>query len=147
MEDLQNKNIFKIMCLFDDPKVIWDVKKEIQLPLTNPIYNKLKQLILLDKWIVDYNHLYVKWLKEDNTEVYNLSNSVIKSMISVLNKYNIINDEKIYFWYDVDRSIDESFSWENCPICGMHLINLGADYNLNNRFISPTEPLIFPFAE
>jgi hypothetical protein len=35
MEDFKNINIYKLMCLFDHPNVLWDVQKEFKKHLND----------------------------------------------------------------------------------------------------------------
>ena len=144
MEDLINKKMFKIMSVLSQYEIIWDMKTECEIPRTENLYNGLEKFINIEEWVREYYSFYKKWLYEDAICIYDISSSINQMMINAIIAYNDSNGNKLLYWFDVDRDIDEQFKWKLCPLSGTELIQLGDDYHPNNRLISSVYPLVFP---
>ncbi|WP_212002739.1 hypothetical protein [Chitinophaga sp. HK235] len=147
MADLkkQNKEIFKIVWLPGEHEIIFNAKTESPLSLKSPLYELLNQYLDIDKWKIQYNQLYLDWLDGNSESIYNINDQINLSIIDALIKLNkILDQQAIYYWFDIDRTFTEGFTWKYCPISGEELICLGSGYPEKNAFISPRYPLIFP---
>ena len=144
MEGLINKKLFKVMSLLSQPEIIWDMKTECEVPKTEISYKELGKFINIEEWIVEYYSLYKQWLHDDCGYIYDISSAINQKMIKAVVEYNNLNENKLFYWFDVDRSINEAFEWKFCPISNTELIELGNEFHPNNRMISSVYPLVFP---
>lgn len=144
MEDLKNK-LFKIMWVPETEEVIWDMKTEEPISINHIIYNKVIKHLDLTNWISFYKILYSDWLDEDKNDIYNISHEINQMVINTLEKINqSLDDMKIYYWFDIDRTEEENYQWKICPLTNQNLKYLGKDYHYLNRFISPKKFIVFP---
>jgi hypothetical protein len=146
---INSKNMkIKLMVVADDQKeILWDMLTETEIPLSNLVYQKLGQYIDLDAWRQDYLIRYKEWLESDAPTIYDINSSINTKIIYAISNYNKVIQDRIYFWFDVDRSINPDYKWEICPISHEKLIRLTESYHSNNRLISSKAPLVFPDVE
>jgi hypothetical protein len=88
MDDLGNKNLFKIMWLPGEDSVIWNMKNESPLEADSDVYNVVQRFIDLPRWRKDYEILYHQWLNEDNHAIYDLHHEINSRMLSVIKQIN-----------------------------------------------------------
>jgi hypothetical protein len=94
-----------------------------------------------------YSLAYKKWLNEDDKSIYDISDPLNSIIIDGLIKANNgYTPELFLYWLDVDRTDNEEFVWEYCPLSKKRLIYLGDDYPKINSLMSPDFPLLFPGA-
>lgn len=149
MVDLRNRNLVKIMWLPGDPKVVWDMKSELQIPASDPVYNLFNQYMDLNRWSLEYEHLYHKWLEGASRDIYNLSHQLNLSILRAIGKVNSHQGSEsnriIFYWYDKDRTLEKTFTpWKRDPILGGPLLDLGENYHYLNRLISLDSFLVLP---
>lgn len=145
MVDLKNKELVKIMWLPGEEKILFHIKKEQPLSFESKLYNHIFNFIDIEKWKDLYSKAYNNWLNKDDSSIYDINNDVNLMMITSLAKANeALKNEIIFYWFDIDRTNNESFIWEYCPISKKRLIYLGDDFPKINSLISPDYPLIFP---
>lgn len=126
----------KSLLVMEDESVFNDRK------LTHQIVYSLD----LETWHNHFRILYKSWLMGESDEIYIIQSSINFGMISKIEKLNKkLKGVKLFYWFDVDRSQDQndSFLWTHCPLSNAPLIAL-PPYHLNNRFISPSHPVVFP---
>lgn len=100
----------------------------------------------LETWHNHFRILYKSWLMGESDEIYTIQSNINFRMISKIEKLNKkLKGIKLFYWFDVDRSQDQydHFSWKQCPLSNAPLIEL-KEQHLNNRFISPNHPVVFP---
>lgn len=136
--------MFKIMSVLSQYEIIWDMKKENEIPKTESIYKNLKKFINIDKWVQEYYSYYKKWLHEDCGYIYDISSIINQDMVKAIIEHNKFQRDKLFYWFDVDRDKNEHFEWKLCPISQTELIRLGDEFHPNNRLISSVYPLVFP---
>lgn len=146
MADSKNKDFYCVMWLPDTSEIIWDMKNKTQMSSDFYLYHALNQYIDLEKWIKKYAELYKDWLEADAQEIYNLQNPSIEKMLSSIQKVNanLPQNTKLFYWFDVDRTENEDFIWENSPIDHAQLVNLGEDFYYLNHFVDLKNYLTFP---
>ena len=133
------------MYLTDVDPIIWDVRTEEPLDEGHIYYKVLNSFVDINEWKLKYGQLYKAWLEIDDTSIHDIHHSINKDMINALIDANKHLDESlIYFWFDIDRSEDESFEWEVCPLSRQRLQMLGSECLRKNKLISPDFPIIFP---
>lgn len=143
MEDLKNKKLIKVMWVPGE-RIFWDIK--IESPYDDMVlYFKLNNLINIENWAKEYKKAYDVWLDQDFGDIYNIKYQININMINALLRLNrTLNDKVVFFWFDVDRTFNENYVWEYCPLSGKPLIILNNEYTQINSLISPDYPLIFP---
>ncbi|NIG53543.1 hypothetical protein [Chitinophaga sp. Cy-1792] len=140
-----NKQIYTLMWLPAEDEIIFRAKDESPVAANDSLYSHLKKHIHLHQWKVRYTAAYRQWLDNDNNAIYDISNEINKSMIAALIKLNEdLETKAVFFWFDIDRSVTDEFTWKCCPVSGKKLITLGKEYTKKNAFVSPDYPLIFP---
>jgi hypothetical protein len=145
MEDLKNKEIFKVMWLPKESRILLNVKNEEFVTLNSSIYERLSIYIDIPRWIILYEKKYSDWLNNDENSIYNINDNLNKKMVDALRQLNeSYIDKRIFYWFDIDRTNNPNFDWEYCPLSEKKLIFLGYDYPKINSLISPDFPLIFP---
>lgn len=144
MEDSRSK-LYKIMWVPETEKVIWDMRTEEPISINDMIYKRVTNHLNLTKWIKFYKGLYSDWLEDDKNDVYDITHDINQMAINALGKINqSLNEIKLYYWFDKDRTEEENFQWEFCPLTNQKLIYLGKEYHYLNRYISPNSFLVFP---
>lgn len=145
MVDLKNKVLLKVMWLPKEDEVLFNIKNETFLPIQSKLYNEVFNNFDITKWKKLYGQAYDKWLNEDDSSIYDINSQVNQSMINTLVKVNeLLGGEMIFYWFDIDRTDNENFKWEFCPLSKKRLIHLGDEYPKINSLISPDYPLVFP---
>ncbi|PSL44866.1 hypothetical protein CLV51_105239 [Chitinophaga niastensis] len=141
----QSKELLKILWLPGEDEIIFNTKSERPLPLSSDLYRQLIQYLDIDKWKRLYAEAYKDWLNDDSKSVYKINDKINLSIIEALVKFNkSLDSQSVYYWFDIDRTFTEGFTWEYCPISGKKLIYLGDEYPKKNAFVSPEYPLILP---
>jgi hypothetical protein len=144
MEDLKNK-LLKLMWVPETKEIIWDMQTEEPVPADNGIYKEVNSVFNLEKWSNEFKTIYSAWLDEDNEELYDITNAFYKKTLEHL---EIVNKNakvyQLYLWFDVDRTLNESFLWKNCPLTQTPLVRLPENYHYLNRFISRRKFLVLP---
>jgi len=100
----------------------------------------------LETWHNHFRILYKAWLTGESEEIYTIQSNINFRIISKIEKLNKkLKGIKLFYWFDVDRSKEEfhDFLWKNCPLSNEPLIEL-KNVHLNNTFISPNHPVVFP---
>ena len=145
MADLKNKELIKVMWLPNQEELLFNMKDEIPLTIESKLHLKLLQYIDVSKWQNEYAQKYNNWLNDDDTSIWQIENEINMRMIDSLRKINkILRHEKIFYWFDIDRTYDDNFVWEYCPISKKELIHLGKEFPKINSLVSPEYPLVFP---
>ena len=149
MADLKNKDFYCVMWLPDNAEIIWEMKNKTQMSSDFYLYHALNEYIDLEKWIKKYTELYKDWLEADVQEIYNLQNPSIQKMLYAIQKVNtnLPQNTKLFYWYDVDRTENEDFIWENSPVDSKQLVNLGENFSYLNRLIDTKNYLVLPAKE
>ena len=139
------------MWLPDTTHTIWEMKteKEAEPALQNYFASLINQCIDLNNWLADYSKHYQKWLNDDAQTIFNPESPLLKEMLEAIEQVNRKTDadKHLLYWYDIDRTINENYSWTNCPITGSKLKNLGKTYFYTNRLISEKAGLVLPDKE
>lgn len=108
--------------------------------------HKIISYLDLETWHNHFRILYKAWLTGESDEIYTIQSNINYRIISKIEKLNKkLKKVKIFYWFDVDRSREgyQHFSWATCPLSDKPLIEL-KDVHLNNKFISPVYPIVFP---
>lgn len=144
----KNKEIFKIVWLPHEDEIIFSAKDETPVSLHSDLYSKLAAYIDIDEWKYLYGRAYRNWLDDISDAVCNVHDQVNMSMIAALIQLNeTLPDRCLCYWFDIDRTYNEDFTWKYCPVSGKKLIFLGDGYAYKNAFVSPEYPVIFPIYE
>ncbi|CAL2083752.1 hypothetical protein [Tenacibaculum sp. 190524A05c] len=146
MGDLKNNRCnyqcYKIMWA-NKSEIIWNIKNEESLPVNNFLYSFLDSFISIDNWRVDFRKSYFDWLYNDNGDIHNIYSEINQRVISKLPKMNEkLNEDgiKLFYWFDINRFINEDYKWDFCPVYGNDLIISCNDKAL----VSERSFLIFP---
>ncbi len=141
------ENLYKIMWLPDTENLFLKMtdETEAELSVKNYFITELQKNIDLNEWQIDYRKAYKMWLEDDDNTIYDIHNPLIFNIIEAVNKVNQQSEKlKLYYWFDIDRSANENFRWEKCPITNTELKNLGKDYFYVNRLVSEKASLVMP---
>lgn len=145
MGDLKNKDLIKIMWLPGENDILFSMKNEKSLSSNSKLYEQLNNCIDIGSWKKMYAEKYDNWLNTDDHSIYNIKDAVNAMMINALLKFNeMAGNEVIFYWFDVDRTYNENYIWEICPLSNKLLIPLDDKYPKINSLISPDYPLVFP---
>lgn len=145
MDVSRNNDLTKIMWLPDQQEILFRMKTEESLPLTSECYKQIYAFIDLDDWRHLYGRAYDTWLNKDDDRIYDINWNVNRIVIAALAKANEALNQRIFFyWFDVDRTDNEKFNWEFCPISKKKLLKLEPDFPKINSLVSPDYPLVFP---
>ncbi|PVD49298.1 hypothetical protein DC498_25740 [Terrimonas sp.] len=145
MEDLKNKELIKVMWLPNQAEVLFKMKDETSLPIKSALYPHILQYIDIVKWRKEYAQKYNDWLNKDDDSIYQIENGINMRMIDSLIEVNkALRHEKIFYWFDIDRTYNDHFLWKYCPISKKELVKLGEEFPKINSLISPNYPLVFP---
>ena len=145
MIDLRNQELVKVMWLPGEDEILFDMKNGIPIPLTSKLYTYLAEHISVNKWRDLYKLKYDDWLYKDDASIYDINHKVNTMMLYALLKVNeTLSGKKLLYWFDIDRTENENFVWEECPLSLNRLMHLGANYPQINVLMSPDYPLIFP---
>jgi len=147
MEDLKNK-LLKLMWVPETKEIIWDIQTEEPVPADNGIYKEVNSVFDLENWSNEFKTIYFAWLNEDKEELYDITNEFYTKTLEHL---EIVNKNakvyQLYLWFDVDRTLNENFLWNNCPLTQTPLVRLSENYHYLNRFISREKFLVLPDME
>ena len=117
MDVSRNNDLTKIMWLPDQQEILFRMKTEEALPLVSERYKQIDAFIDLDDWRRLYAQAYDTWLNKDDNRIYDINWDVNRIVIAALTKANKALNQRIFFyWFDVDRTDNEKFNWEFCPI-------------------------------
>lgn len=145
MVDLRNKDLIKIMWLPDQKEFLFQMRNETPLPIEASLYSLVAQYIDIAKWQEKYRKKYDDWLNKDDDSIYDINNEINMTIIFGLKRINkVMKNEMIFYWFDVDRTFNDHFLWEYCPISNKKLMSLGKEFPKINSLISPDFPLVFP---
>ncbi|TEB45113.1 hypothetical protein D0809_08015 [Flavobacterium circumlabens] len=81
----------------------------------------------------------------ESDDLYNIKFKLNSQIIDILPKINkTLNKINIYlfYWFDIDKSVNESFSWKYCPVTNDLLTDL--NIKSNNSLICSNCFLVFP---
>ena len=108
-------------------------------------YKEVNSVFNLEDWSNEFKLIYSAWLEEDKGELYNITNTFYKKTLQNLEQINKnAKDYQLYLWFDVDRTLDENFVWETCPLTQTQLVRLPEGYHYLNRLISKKKFLVLP---
>jgi hypothetical protein len=100
----------------------------------------------LSDWASQFRDAYRKWL-DDEPDASSILHDIRSSLHS---KGQILRDkladetgQAVYYWFDVDRSEQENFQWEYCPLCSLPLTET-SNANPNDRLVCERSKLVFP---
>ena len=145
MIDLRNQELIKVMWIPGEDEILFDIKNGIPIPLTSKLYVYLAEHISVNKWRDLYKAKYEDWLYKDDASIYDINHKVNTTMIYAISKVNeTLSGKMLLYWFDVDRTTNENFVWQECPLSQNRLLRLGANYPHINVLMSPDYPLIFP---
>ena len=123
---------------------VWDIELEEPISVSDPLLAILEKEVGTSEWIREFAEIYNLWLEDDSNEMYDIFNEVNLSMIKKLDHYNSTAQEKVYYWFDVDRVEHPDFKWKTCPLSNSELIDLGEKVPKKNRLMSKNHSIIFP---
>lgn len=145
MEELKNKECIKVMWLPNQKEFLFTMKFETVLPIESFLYLYISQYINMEKWQNEYGYKYNDWLNNDDNSIFDIKNPVNLGMVKSLIELNmVLKFEKLFYWFDIDRTYNDDFIWEYCPVSNKKLVALGGEFSKRNSLISPDYPLVFP---
>lgn len=129
-------------------EIIWDMQTEEAIPADKGIYKEVNSIFNLEDWSEEFRQIYSAWLEEDKDELYDIKNAFYQKTLNNIEQVNKkAKDYHLYLWFDIDRTLNENFIWNTCPITLTPLICLGDNYHYLNRFISKDKFLVLPDME
>jgi len=145
MVGLKNKEFIKLMWLPGEKEILLHMKDEKPVPISHQLYRRVSVHIDIEEWKNIYKLAYDNWLNKDDSSIYNINHDINFRMIMALQRTNeTAADVVVFYWFDIDRTFNERFIWEYCPISQKKLIHLGLKYPKINSLISPDYPIVFP---
>jgi len=133
------------MWLSNETEIIFNMKDEAPLSLKENPYYVLNKFISLKEWVKQYTLEYRKWLNDEQNSICDIRNRLNSEMIDAIKKANdLLNDDAIFYWFDIDRTYNEGFEWKTCPITGNKLVDLGSEYTEMNQLVCFSSFLVLP---
>jgi hypothetical protein len=65
-------------------------------------------------------------------------------MLGAIKEFNAQEPWKLYYWFDIDRAAMPDFCWQRSSLSGEKLLELPSSFSSVNRYIAPTDCLVFP---
>ncbi|ANI89330.1 hypothetical protein A9P82_08510 [Arachidicoccus ginsenosidimutans] len=149
MEDLKNNTLYKFLWLPDEQEVVRLMKTEEKASSIDIeiIIENLKKHINISTWYKEYAFLYHEWLNNDINTIYDIYEDINESMISAIKKVNkelIRYQMLLFYWFDIDRTLNENWIWKEDPFSHNKLFLLDASYKEINRKVSLENFIVFP---
>ena len=104
----------------------------------------LHKYIDVPAWAKSYADYYRQWLEADDATIYNLAAPLVAGMLSAIKELNKQEPWQLYYWFDIDRTAMPAFRWQRSPLSGEKLLELPSSFSAVNRYIAPTDFLVFP---
>lgn len=138
---------YKVMWIPNSKEIIWNMEREEQMPLDFYIYDVLKGKMDILNWSEKYELKYKNWLDDINHDIYDINNvlhiETIKTIQTINNSKLLKNKDKLYYWFDVDRDLNDNYEWIESPISNSKLQKFNS-YPSINRNISNEDHMVFP---
>lgn len=139
-----NGPLHKVMWAAEGANIIWNMEQEEPDASCAALAALLHTYIDVPAWATSYEDYYHQWLAADDLTIYNLDAPIVASMLNAIKRFNRQEQYKLYYWFDIDRTESSDFRWQRSPLSGERLLQLPDSFSSVNRYISPTDLLVFP---
>jgi len=149
MEDLRNKELYKLMWLPVKSEILWRMKDEtLALPHARQlILSCINQYFDINDWYENYSKSYHDWLNNDNPTIFDLKNKLNWEVVLSLKRVNKLlarQDILLFYWFDIDRSKYDNWKWSKDPITNKPLSELDLSFHELNKKVSEDNYIVFP---
>jgi hypothetical protein len=128
----------------DGAHIIWNMEKEEPDATCVAVGALLNKYVDVTAWAKSYENYYHQWLEADDTTIYRLEAPLVASMRYAISQFNQQEQHKLYYWFDIDRTDPTDFHWQRSPLSGEELLELPSSFSAVNRYLAPTDFLVFP---
>lgn len=139
-----NGPFYKVMWAADGANIIWNMKQEESDAARAALAALLPKYIDVPAWAKSYADYFHRWLEADDAAIYNLGAPLATSMRHAIKRFNKQEQHKLYYWFDINRTESPDFQWQRSPLSGEELLELPSSFSAVNRYIAPTDFLVFP---
>jgi len=138
---------YKVMWVPNSVELVWDMEKEEEMPLGFYIYDLLNSKMDMLSWSKKFELKYKNWLNDIDHDIYDISSTlhaeVIKTIRTINDSKLLKSNDKLYYWFDVDRDTNDNYEWVKSPISKSTLQQL-TSFPAINRNISEKDYMVFP---
>jgi len=133
----------------DGANIIWNMEQEEPDAHCAILASLLNKYIDVTAWAESYEDYYHQWLEkldEDELTVFTLDSPLVASMLNAIRQFNARENYTLYYWFDTNRIGAPTVHWRNrpSPLSGEKLLQLPDSFSFVNRYIAPTDFLVFP---
>jgi hypothetical protein len=139
-----NGPLYKVMWAADGSNIIWNMQQESHDIDCANLAHQLAQYIDVGAWVHSYEEHYRQWLEQDDSTIFTINSPLLVSMLNAVQSFNKEEESKLYYWFDVNRLATPAVQWRYSPLSGEKLFQLPASFSFVNRYIAPTDFLVFP---
>jgi hypothetical protein len=139
-----NGSLYKVMWAAEGTAIIWNMQDNQHDSHCGELVRLLGQYIDVPKWAASYEAYYHSWLDDDDQTIYHLESPLLAIMLGAIKAFNEQEPWKLYYWFDIDRTDSPVFHWQHSPLSGEKLLKLPSSFASMNRYIAPTDFLVFP---
>jgi hypothetical protein len=139
-----SSNLYKVMWDAEGTALIWNMQDNQHDVHCDALVHLLGQYIDVPAWTASYKVHYRNWLATDDQTIYYLGAPLLAAMLSAIKDFNAQEPWKLYYWFDIDRTARPNFRWQRSPLSGEKLLELPRSFSSLNRYIAPTDFLVFP---
>jgi hypothetical protein len=139
-----SSNLYKVMWAAEGTAIIWNMQDNQHDAHCGALVRLLGQYIDVPAWTTSYEAHYRNWLAADDQTIYRLGSPLLAAMLGAIKEFNAQEPWKLYYWFDIDRAAMPDFCWQRSPLSGEKLLELPSSFSSVNRYIAPTDCLVFP---
>jgi len=136
--------LYKVMWAADGANIIWNIEQEEPDATCTALASLLNKYLDVLAWATSCEDYYHRWLAADDATIYDLNAPVIADMLKAIKQFNQQEQHNLYYWYGIDRTESLDFHWQRSPLSGEQLLKLPSSFSAANRYIAPTDFLVFP---
>jgi hypothetical protein len=139
-----NGPLYKVMWAAAGTNIIWNMEQEATDATCATLVSLLNKYLDVPAWVESYEDYYHRWLAVDDATIYDLGAPVVATMLDAIKRFNRQERYNLYYWFDIDRTESPNFHWLRSPISGETLKELPSSFSAANRYLAPTDSLVFP---
>jgi len=139
-----SRDLYKVMWAAEGAAIIWSMRQNQHDTHCDVLAHLLGKYIDIQAWAENYEAYYHKWLDADDVTIYTIGTPLVDSMRSAIKQFNKQEQHRLYYWFDVDRTELPDFQWQRSPLSDEALLELPGSFSAVNRYIAPTDFLVFP---
>lgn len=136
--------LYKVMWAGEGTNIIWNMEQEEPDATCASLASLLNKYLATPAWVKSYEDYYQQWLTVDDATIYDLGSPLVATMRHAIRQFNQRERHNLYYWYDIDRTESVALHWRRSPLSGEKLLELPGCFSAANRYLAPTDFLVFP---